>query len=103
MNIVKILKQVAEELDGRFTNTYSGRCMYGKKCCGITTDEPLQTVMQIGYLIGTNNLGDCDQFSPRMDSMGRSTIVYFPDIQDDGEEDEENDSCPDCGYDDCQC
>jgi hypothetical protein len=99
--LVEIIKNVAEELEGRFTNTYSGRCMYGRQCVGVTTDEPLNFLVAVGWELGRAGL-DVGCLNPRSDSMGRSTIVYFPDIEDDGEEDK---NCDDCGNptEDCTC
>lgn len=78
---------------------YSGRCMYGRKCLGVTTDNPTAAVT---YIIGavlsnlrdipeeelpSEELIDCmerviDQLGmgSRTDSMGLDSILYWPDI-----------------------
>jgi hypothetical protein len=78
---------------------YSGRCMYGRKCLGVTTDNPTAAV---AYIIGQvlTNLRDIPEedmpnellidcmdrviahlgMGSRTDSMGLDSILYWPDI-----------------------
>lgn len=51
---------------------YSGRSMYGKKCVGITTNNPtmiIEQAAQFGIL------------GAKLDSMGKDSIVYWPKIE----------------------
>ena len=75
MNKIEILREVADETESKFTSTYSGRGMYGKQCCGITTDDPYK----ICLLLGSKGLDP--ETDIRVDNMGLSTIIYFPRIQ----------------------
>lgn len=80
-----------------YIRSYSGRFMYGKNCVGITTDNPVDCVLDIVseyialsdddrqvYLDGDTSfsLGDLiDALKDnRQDSMGRSQIIYWPNI-----------------------
>ena len=42
---------------------------YGKKCLGIVCDDPEDVIAEVGVK------------GAKMDSMGKSTIVYWPDVQ----------------------
>lgn len=65
------VKELADHIDGQFRASYSGRGMYGKTCVGIVTDQPDEVI------------ASCRDFGlsiPRRDSMGLSTICYWPSI-----------------------
>jgi len=51
---------------------YSGRAMYGKTCVGVIADNPV-TVIERMALLGLTGA--------KMDDMGRSSIVYWPDLK----------------------
>lgn len=51
---------------------YSGRNMYGRSCFGIVADDPAE-VIELAAIVGIRGA--------QTDSMGRSTIVYWPDFK----------------------
>ena len=71
---------------------YSGRKMYGKTCLGFTTDSPLVLHGAICAILAEQER-DADNedeiyegicwydLSPNTDSMGRSSILYYPNVQ----------------------
>lgn len=103
MNIVSLIKEVASDHDWSVRTDYSGRCMYGRKCVGVVTDDPMQFCLELGIKIGAQGDTSNQPTDIRTDSMGRSTIVYFPDVQCDEEDEEEDYECEDCGNVDCTC
>jgi hypothetical protein len=69
--------------DFEMRTDYSGRGMYGKNCIGFTTDNP--TLFLMGLTAALIELGNSGEDVPSwinlrvcQDSMGLSTIVYFP-------------------------
>lgn len=61
----------ASEVEGRRLRTdYSGRGMFGSTCYGITCNDPQDVIAEVGIK------------GARTDSMGRSTIVYWPSVKD---------------------
>ncbi len=92
---VKILREVAEQTECEFRSDYSGRRMFGRECVGIVCQNPLV----ICLLLGKAGF-DVDLVVER-DNMGRDTIVYFPELQDDSDEDEDPGVCQECGLDTC--
>ena len=69
--------------------SYSGRGMYGETCFGVVTEDPMQLVGSLSMNLGMSGYDDLaiDFYSNAcMDSMGLSRIIYFPEIQWDGEE-----------------
>ena len=101
---------------GYGVRSYSGRCMYGENCVGVTTKDPyglVAGVMRSAGMIGIDDtvdtvasieqmienkddeLQDLEHLFSRTktDSMGLSTIVYWPSLTwPEGEEDDEGDS-----------
>lgn len=87
-NVAKALENFCNAYEGEVTfyPDYSGRCMYGRTCPGITVNDDLQpfefalaladfvseteevTPYELGDMLGTS----------RVDSMGLGYIVYFP-------------------------
>lgn len=68
----KILQEVADTLfDCQFRSDYSGRGMYGKKCCAITCNYAI-TVIEACAQRGITGA--------KVDDMGKGQIVYWPDI-----------------------
>jgi hypothetical protein len=72
--------------DSRIRN-YSGRFMYGAECLAIVTENPIETIAQLIHGL----MGDGDDIfaevanllafeDVRSDSLGYSTVVYWPQI-----------------------
>jgi len=63
---------------------YSGRFMYGKYCLGITTDDIAKCFMLLASEFGKDSKRSelitelCEYV--RYDSMGRDSVVYFPEV-----------------------
>ena len=76
------LRRIADENNWAFRDDYSGRSMYGKCCPGITTDDAIACIEEAA---------ESGVKGAHMDSMGRSTIVYWPGIKIIPEKKEEND------------
>jgi len=72
---IKAIEQLAEECEGRVTESYSGRGMFGKTCYGVIVDDVNDTLERAGAL-GLKG--------GRTDNMGKRAIVYWPSIK--GEE-----------------
>jgi hypothetical protein len=94
------LEQLKDALDGSdFTvESYSGRCMYGAYCAGITVDHS-GALLSIGARLAQSNLpyGDILNFADSMsqDSMGKGVVFYWQYLkvergdEDDDEEDDD--------------
>jgi hypothetical protein len=92
---VRILREVSERFNCEYRERYSGRGMYGRNCVGVVCSNPLSLCMTLG------KEGFDVDLIPRTDNMGLSTIVYFPDLQDDSEDgnegsEDDTDICPSC-------
>jgi hypothetical protein len=78
MRDVTRIAEIVETLETEgydVTTTYSGRCMYGRRCLGVTVDHSGH-IFQLGQLLHEyDEMGE-----PRTDSMGLSVIVYWPAI-----------------------
>lgn len=73
------------------TRSYSGRGMYGKSCIGVETDDIFELGFQIGSALSGEDIGHIPPC--KTDSMGRDSIVYWPDLawpEDDEEDGEES-------------
>ena len=65
----KKLWQAVQDGDSRSLRTdYSGRGMFGRTCWGIVCDDPNDIIVEVGLK------------GAKTDSMGTSTIVYWPNI-----------------------
>ena len=100
------LTQVAEddeEFEIRFHDDYSGRCMYGARCFGVSGNAcAIQDLYYFMHRIAkglvTEDEGiikEADDFfecsgSVSWDSLGMGTIYYFPDVTVEEEENEED-------------
>lgn len=81
----------ATELIGTMKNldlhvrSYSGRNMFGKQCVGFTTDNEIYDCVQLALELRSGGVEPDDNLKlfrgATIDSMGRSTIVYFPRIE----------------------
>ena len=74
---IQQLMTIADEMnaDGyecRFVDDYSGRGMYGKKCCGFIVDDITEVISRV------RDRGIKSKWFE--DNMGLSYIVYFPAI-----------------------
>lgn len=81
--------------------SYSGRGMHGKECVGITCDNPNEVILDIIQAQAENDPTEVSELIDMLrkssqDSMGRSSIIYWPKIAwpadlESGEDDEEGD------------
>nr|DAH47973.1 MAG TPA: hypothetical protein [Caudoviricetes sp.] len=72
---------------------YSGRYMYGRTCFGIVTTDPYRVIGSMSMDLGMNGYEDLaiDLYSNVCtDNMGMSTIIYFPDVEWNHEEESED-------------
>ena len=77
---------------GKPTDSYSGRGVYGGQCIGVTIDRYSEGGLwdiAMGLASEDRNLAE-DMGEPRQDSMGRSTIYYWPNVSVITDEDEED-------------
>lgn len=90
------------EYAGLDARSYSGRGMYGDECVAITCDDPLDCILDLinACVEMTNDvdeIAECieDLRNPRTDSMGLSSVVYWPRIKwegmDEDKDEEESD------------
>ena len=91
------LQNILEEI-GFDCFAYSGRAMYGNKCLAIRTDS-FNNLFADVILVAAEAEPEVTQIvadafrSMKTDSLGRDTVVYFPDAKySDPDEDELNDS-----------
>ena len=89
------LERIGSECTAR---SYSGRGMYGRSCVGIVTDDAMEVLVDLTLAIcefaEDEGVGHADSSSGMFgristDNMGRSEIVYFPEIEWTGKEEEE--------------
>ena len=88
LGVVKVLEGFCDEYEGdvTFYPDYSGRCMYGSTCPGITVNDDTQPFELALALAG--HIGEAEDMTPyelhealgesRVDSMGLGYIIYFP-------------------------
>lgn len=90
MNIAEKIKEFCEEKGDRFYEDYSGRCMYGRTCVGVVTeDSAISLTLDLLVYLVENEMDlyeakELLQFA-RTDRMGYDTIVYFPRINSESE------------------
>lgn len=87
--MAKIIEEFCEEYGYSYRNDYSGRCMYGRCCVGIVCQDVLETLVQLcQYIVDTSDDVDLQEVlgSPRQDSMGLDSIIYFPAVSEKDEE-----------------
>lgn len=80
MTLKEVLVEFCEGNELTYSEDYSGRCMYGQRCFSITCDEPMSTLVQVCDSIRDYGFANaCDVLgTPRQDSMGLSSVLYFP-------------------------
>lgn len=71
------LEEIADQVDGTVRDDYSGRGMYGKTCFGIVADNSVLLGAALIITLG-EDLGLQMAEKTVTDSMGRSTIFYWP-------------------------
>ena len=86
MTLKEVLIEFGEGNELTYSEDYSGRCMYGQRCFSITCDEPMSTLVQVCDFIRDCDFSNaCDVLgTPRQDSMGLSSVLYFPYAEFDG-------------------
>ena len=94
---MELLQGSIDNLGYELYTDYSGRCMYGSKCFGFSTRQAggeMQLVSDmLSYVVETDGnvreLMDLISYmanEARSDSMGMGTIYYYPNLQwDDGD------------------
>ena len=69
---IDVVSKIAEKVEGSVREDYSGRGMFGEHCLGIVCSDGnrcLEIAGSKGIIRG------------RLDSMGTSTIVYWPHLK----------------------
>jgi hypothetical protein len=107
MNIAKLIKDAVEKFncqvglgDVSFRESYSGRGMYGRECVGITGHEDdCRKVIAMVINDARDSMGPDSDFDFhgmvdslldfKRDSMGFDVILYWEDIQQEGDDGEE--------------
>jgi hypothetical protein len=78
---VEELENFCDEHDYDFRSHYSGRGMMGNNCIGFVTDDH---PFKVGMKLSQNIMGDLlTAFIitvPESDCMGKSEIIYFPNL-----------------------
>lgn len=87
-NIIKeFIREFCEEQDLDYREDYSERGIYGRSCIGIVCDNPLSVLLALFvYIIDSDDgIGGSEvQYAlgePKEDSMGMSSILYFPKLK----------------------
>lgn len=87
-NIKELIKEYCEDEGLDYREDYSGREMYGRNCVAITCDNPLYTLSGLfAFLVdceGEGGIGGVIYYAlgePKEDSMGMSSILYFPKLR----------------------
>lgn len=79
-----LIENVAWDSDLDLENirdSYSGRYMYGKSCLGIVVDDINKAFRFVSYMTDIDpDIGFELADKAKLDSMGLSTIVYFPGV-----------------------
>lgn len=71
---------LAWDIGGEVCEDYSGRNMFGKTCLGIVVEELENSLFRLGKESSDYEFSkELENF--RTDSMGKSSIIYFPKIQ----------------------
>ena len=79
MTLKEVLIDFCEGNELSYSDDYSGRCMYGHTCFSVTCDEPMSTLAQICDYVRDCDFSNASDIlgSPRQDSMGMSSVLYF--------------------------
>lgn len=78
--IINLIRVFAEGNDLDFRDDYSGRCMYGKNCVGLICDSSMSVLIELCDYLHAEGVETVSDIlgTPCTDSMGLSTILYFP-------------------------
>lgn len=79
----RVFEHIAEHTEGEVYEGYSGRCMYGEKCWGVSGN--LAHILEVAGSLGLQQA--------RYDNLGCESIVYWPNIpymEDESEDNEED-------------
>lgn len=71
------LKKIINDA-GYEARSYSGRGMYGKECVGVTCDNQVDLIFDMMDHASRNQIKELK--GCKTDSMGRSIIVYWPNV-----------------------
>lgn len=84
---ISLLDDFAYDNDFRFYESYSGRCMFEKKCVGFVVDEKTESSYLVEKLCDFLNKSNEPELATifydtnkSWDSMGMGYIIYFPSI-----------------------
>lgn len=102
LSLAKAIEEICDTMGWTYVPDYSGRCMYGRKCVGVEPEDggAASTAVDITLELVEMLRDDPDRYdfdfddlselsSAMSDSMGMGVIVYFPSIQDDEVDDNE--------------
>jgi hypothetical protein len=78
-DLLELLTSIAENANGEVYEGYGGRGMYGDKCWGVVGNAT-----KIIEIAGAHGL-----FGANMDSMGMDSIVYWPELKYNGQDEDE--------------
>lgn len=88
---VKKLIEAMQDMDFK-VRRYSGRAMYGKYCVGVVTRDPFELGLLIGLDLDSEMSEAFRNLGTRSDSLGLSTIFYWPSLEwPEGVEEEDED------------
>jgi MoxR-like ATPase len=99
MNTQKLVQALEDA--GYAPQSYSGRCMFGRKCVGVTVSRDVSAfrlAAEVAVALldgdvdeGPNDVEDLARLRVSEDSMGLGSIIYFPGVEwkDSGEEENE--------------
>jgi hypothetical protein len=91
MGMIAVIETLADDLGGNVRYDYSGRGMYGERCVGIVIPYPSEWIEMVNErsenLFSDDEWCELERYS--MDSMGLDSIVYWPNISVDNNEENE--------------
>jgi hypothetical protein len=64
---------------GHTPRSYSGRCMYGRECVGVSMGAQFEAIELFAELRTAAGLAHLP--SPTFDSLGRGIIAYWPSVE----------------------
>ncbi len=91
--ILELFREVEVQNDDHQVRSYSGRGMFGRSCVGVDTNDVFGFIADVLEIAQPGDVYSLSQVlrNSRQDSMGRSSIIYWPDLPytEEGDEDEE--------------
>lgn len=102
MNTKKLIEAIKntflQDCDDLVAQSYSGRGMYGRDCVGVTLPAGVSAfrlaaaisaaLLDMDSEEGPSDVEELSRLTVREDSMGRDSIVYFPNVPWTAEEEE---------------